>query len=297
MIKIFSAATSLGSFNKGTELAPREIINSSLKPALDKNNLRYEFMKPFELIGAEMGDNPKLRYHQALVDYNQKLYSGIIDSSSADDVVVCLGGDHSVSIATMFASKLRYSDAVVVYIDAHPDCNGPDATPTGNIHGMPLATVLGDAIYNDFNLPQYNYDEAFLIGIKDADLSEQDYLKQNNILNISMDQVIEKGIAESLGLIRDQIASRPVHVSLDIDSIDMSEAPGTGIINKGGFSFREISYLCRHLADENIVGIDVVEVNPRRDEENKTVHLASELAINLLGGEWSAYNRYLSDKH
>lgn len=297
MIKIFSAATSLGSFNKGTELAPREIINSSLKPALDKNNLRYEFMKPLELIEAELGSNPKLRYHQALVDFNQKLYSSIVDSSSADDVIICLGGDHSVSIATMFVSKLRYSDAVVVYIDAHPDCNGPSSTPTGNIHGMSLATVLGDAIYDDFNLPKYNYDEVFLVGIKDVDLSEQDYLKQNDIFNISIDQVIERGIAESFELIHDQIADRPVHVSLDIDSIDVSEAPGTGIINKGGFSFREISYLCRHLANENIVGIDVVEVNPERDEKNKTVHLASELAINLLGGEWSMYNRYLSNKH
>lgn len=297
MIKIFSAATSLGSFNEGTELAPKEIIKTSLKAALEQNSLEYELMKPLELFEAEIGKNPRLRYHQALIDYNQKLYADIIEGSNADDVVVCLGGDHSVSIGTMFASKLRHSEAVIVYIDAHPDCNGPDATPTGNIHGMPLATVLGDALYSDFGLPQYAYDEAFLIGIKDADISEQDYLKQNKILNISMDQVIEQGIAESLKHISDQIADRSIHVSLDIDSIDMSEAPGTGIINKGGFSFREISYLCRHLARESIVGIDIVEVNPERDEKSKTVHLASELAINLMGGEWSAYTRYLSSKH
>ena len=112
-----------------------------------------------------------------------------------------------------------------------------------------------------------------------------------------MDEVTEHGIAECLKQLRTKIAGRPTHVSLDIDSIDMSEAPGTGIINKGGFSFREISYLCRYLSDEQIVGIDVVEVNPGRDIDDRTVHLASELAVNLLGGEWSAYNQYLSAKH
>lgn len=297
MIKIFSAATCLGSFNYGTELAPREIIKNSLKPALEKNNFKYQLLPIQELLEANLGDNPKLRYHEALVDYNQKLYSSIIDTSGVDDIVLCLGGDHSISIATMFATKLRFADAVIVYIDAHPDCNGPDKTPTGNIHGMSLATVLGDSLYSNFSLPKYSYDEAYLIGIKDADKSEVEYLDNNQILNISMDRVIEEGIAASLQLIQKKISGRPVHVSLDIDSIDLSEAPGTGIINKGGFSFREVSYLCRHLAAENIIGIDVVEVNPERDMESKTTHLAAELSINLLGGKWSAYTRYLSAKH
>lgn len=297
MIKIFSAATSLGSYNQGTELAPKAILSNSLEEALKKNNLNYELSGELELFEAALGDNPKLRYHKALVEYNNQLYKDIVDCSSAQDTILCLGGDHSISIATMFASKLRHNDTIIVYIDAHPDCNGPDATPTGNIHGMPLATVLGDAIYSDFNLPKFTYDEAFLIGIKDADTGEQDYLKQNKILHITMDEVTEHGIAECLKQLRTKIAGRPTHVSLDIDSIDMSEAPGTGIINKGGFSFREISYLCRYLSDEQIVGIDVVEVNPGRDIDDRTVHLASELAVNLLGGEWSAYNQYLSAKH
>lgn len=297
MIKIFSAATSLGSFNQGTELAPKVILDNGLKSALQKNSLQFELSGKIELINAELGENPKLRYHGALVEYNKNLYRDIIESSDAQDTVLCLGGDHSVSIGTMFASKLRHSDVVIVYIDAHPDCNGPDATPTGNIHGMPLATVLGDAIYADFDLPKYGYDEAFLIGIKDADISEQDYLKQNNIVYITMDDVEESGIAECLKQIKTQIAGRPTHVSLDIDSIDLTEAPGTGIINRGGFSYREISYLCRHLASEQIIAVDVVEVNPKRDIEHKTAQLASELAINLLGGEWSAYQQYLSSKH
>ena len=112
-----------------------------------------------------------------------------------------------------------------------------------------------------------------------------------------MDEVIEKGIAQCLNRIAKQVAGRPVHVSLDIDSIDTSEAPGTGIINKGGFSYREISYLCRHLSKQDIVAIDIVEVNPKKDIDSKTVHLASELCVNLLGGEWSPYSRYIAAKH
>lgn len=297
MIKIFSAATSLGSFNQGTELAPQAILKESLRPALEKNRLKYSIHEPLELFNADLGDNPRFRFHQALVEYNNTLYSEISENTTANDTVVTIGGDHSVAIGTMFASKLRHGDSVVVYIDAHPDCNGPDTTPTGNIHGMPLATVLGDSLYSDFELPKFDYDEVMLIGIKDADKSEIDYLARNGIMNLSMDEVTENGIAQCVKTLSRQIAGRPVHISLDIDSIDVSEAPGTGIINKGGFSFREISYLCRHLAKENVIAIDVVEVNPTKDINKKTQHLAAELTINLLGCEWSAYMRYLSSKH
>lgn len=297
MIKIYSAATSLGSFNQGTELAPRAIVHQNLVPALKKNRLKYDIQESIELFSAGLGSNSKLRYHQALVDYNRRFYRQIIESTTADDLALTVGGDHSVAIATMFASKLRHSDAVVVYIDAHPDCSSPDTTLTGNIHGMSLATVLGDAIYRDFEYPSFGYNEVFLIGIKDADKDEADYLNDNSIFYIAMDNIIERGIAECLKEVKSRLAGRPVHVSLDIDSIDSLSAPGTGIINKGGLSFREISYLCRHLSTENIIAIDIVEVNPSRDIDSKTQHLATELAVNLLKGEWSEYMRYLLEKH
>ncbi|MSR68458.1 hypothetical protein EXS66_01570 [Candidatus Saccharibacteria bacterium] len=297
MVKIYSARTCLGSFNKGTELAPKEILGRSLMSGLAKNAIQSQLGATEELLRADKGDAVNAHYRSALVEFNKSLYKKIIKSTSSTDIALTLGGDHAISIATMFATKKRHSDCVVVYIDAHPDCNEPQSSPTGNIHGMPLATVLGDSLYSDFKLPKYRYDEVFMMGIKDADKFERRYIKKNNILCVLMDEIIEKGIAAALKKIKQQISGRPVHVSLDIDSIDVSEAPGTGIINKGGLSYREVSYLCRNLAQEKIVAIDLVEVNPTRDIADKTINLSAELIINLLGGQWSVYDRYLDAKH
>ncbi len=296
MVKIYSARTCLGSFNQGTELAPKEILGRSLMSGLAKNAIQFQLGASEELLRADKGHAVNAHYRLALVEFNKSLYKKIIKLTGSTDIALTLGGDHAISIATMFATKKRHSDCVVVYIDAHPDCNNPQSSPTGNIHGMPLATVLGDSLYSDFKLPKYRYDEVFTIGIKDADQFERHYIKKNNILCVSMDEIIKKGIAPALKKIKQQISGRPVHVSLDIDSIDVSEAPGTGIINKGGLSYREVSYLCRNL-QEKIVAIDLVEVNPTRDIADKTMHLSAELAINLLGGQWSVYDRYLDAKH
>ncbi len=297
MINIFSAATSLGSYNQGCELAPKAILDISLEESLKKNNIPYCIKDATVLASGDIGSESSLRYHRLIVDYNKSLFNSIVESSRPGDIALTLGGDHSISIATMFATKHRYNDAVVVYIDAHPDCNGPNNTPTGNIHGMPLSTVLGEGIYGDFRLAKYRFDEVYIIGIKDIDDSEQAFMDQHHILNITIDDITQDGISACLTKIKKQINGRPVHVSLDIDSIDVSEAPGTGIINKGGLSFREISYMTRNLQDENIVAIDITEVNPQKDIDNKTIHLSAELVVNLIHGKWTSYTRYLTSKH
>lgn len=297
MLKIAQAATSLGSFNKGSETAPKAILDTTLIAGLEKNKLKYSVLEPVTAMAQNDPSEPeKLRYHQELIDFNMHLYEQILSAASLDDTVLTLGGDHSISIGSMFASKNRNPQTCIVYIDAHPDCNNPTDTPTGNIHGMPLSTVLGDALYSDFKLAKFNYDEVFIIAAKDIDEAELKYLKTNNINFYSMDNIIEQGVASILDEVTQKINNRPVHVSLDIDSIDSSEAPGTGIVNKGGLSYREVSYLCRHLSKQKIIALDCVEVNPKRDIDNKTVLLAGDLIVSLLGGEWSPYTQYLQTK-
>lgn len=300
MVKVFSAETCLGSSNPGTQKGPKVLLEHSLLAGLDHNKYKHEILPPIkDKPGLVNSKNEWPHNYAALVDLNKRLYQQIITNCSLDDIALTLGGDHSISAATLFASKLRFEDVVVVYIDAHPDCTSPDNSLSGNMHGMQLATVMGDSLYKDFNYPQYDYKEVFLIGIKDIDPAEREYLYSNHILHIHMDEIIANGIAACLKKITKHINSRPVHVSLDIDSIDTTEAPGTGIINKGGLSYREVSYLARHLGDQKIVAIDLVEVNPDRDKNNKTVNLGSELVVNLLGGEWSPYTQYmnLQSKH
>jgi len=293
MIKIVQAATSLGSFNKGSEKAPATILDTTLRSGLKKNMFEFSELEPVTAIEETNNSNKKLRNLDSLISFNKTLFEQITSSADNKDIVLTLGGDHSISIGTLFASKARNPQTCIVYIDAHPDCSNPIDSPTGNIHGMPLSTVLGDALWVDFELPKYQYNEVFIIGAKDIDEAEYRYMQAHNITCYTIDDIIRHGIAKIVDEIRQKVASRPLHVSLDIDSIDSSEAPGTGIVNRGGLSYREVSYLCRELSKEDIIALDCVEVNPERDINNKTVLLAGDLCVSLLGGDWSPYTQYL----
>lgn len=295
MLKIVQAATSLGSFNQGSEKAPATILDTTLRAGLEKNTIEYNELEPILASNEDNNSDKKLRNLDSLISFNKTLFEQITSSASQDDTILTLGGDHSISIGSLFASKARNPQTCIVYIDAHPDCSNPIDSPTGNIHGMPLSTVLGDALWVDFELPKYQYSEVFIIGAKDIDEAEYRYMQAHNISYYTIDDIIRGGIAGVLDEVQQKIAGRPLHVSLDIDSIDSSEAPGTGIVNRGGLSYREVSYLCRELAKENIIALDCVEVNPERDINNKTVLLAGDLCISLLGGDWSPYTQYLQN--
>lgn len=297
MLKIIQAGTSLGTLsNRGTELAPLALLSGGLAGALTKNRQNFEILEPIPDHEPTTELKRNLYNLDQLVEFNQALFGQITDQVTDRDKVVTLGGDHSIGIGSLFASKTIWPEACVVYIDAHPDCSSPEETLSGYIHGMPLSTVLGDGLYDRFEHPKYAYREVMIVGAKDIDEAEQRYLARHKIKVYSMDEVIERGIAMVTKEISDKIGHRPLHVSLDIDSIDGQFAPGTGIINQGGFNYREISYLVRHLAELQVRAIDLVEVNPSCDEDNKTVNLGVELIMALLGGEWSPYTKYMSGR-
>ncbi len=299
MLKIYQAPLALGSYSVGVEQGPEVLLREGLLTALKHNGIDAEVFEPIGLSeGSATVDG--LRNYHAVVKFNQDLGQQILENTRGDDVALTLGGDHAVGIASMIATKQRHAKTCVVYIDAHPDCSNPKQTLSGNIHGMPLSTALGDALYSKFTggawaSRHYAYDEVMIIGAKDIDAHEAEYMAEHNITCITMDTVIEQGIAAIYDRVHDWLAGRPLHVALDIDAIDGSEAPGTGIINRGGLTYREVSYLCRHLAHESVVALDLVEVNPTRDQGLKTVRLGTELVLSLLGGEWSAYTGYLQD--
>ncbi len=294
MLKVIPACTSLGSANAGTEKAPAALLETSLKAGLERNHIAYELLPAIE-DNMSLADKTPQRLHNyaAVVDFNKRLHTEIIQRVGANDIALTLGGDHSVGIGSIFATKAHHAEACLVYIDAHPDCVGPGETLSGNLHGMQVSTVLGDGIYVDFNLPKYQYSEVFMIGVKDIDQPEYEYMDAHKIHYYTMDDIIRRGVADVLDEVTHHIDSRPIHVSYDSDSLDVSEAPATGITNRGGLTYREASYLCRQLACQNVVAVDMVEVNPTHDVDNKTVLLASELIVALLGGEWSQYSQYM----
>lgn len=294
MLKIIKAETSLGSSNKGAEMTPKILLKNGLLEALHQNKIGYEILDLPKTKKISEASTSMVKNHATLTSLNRSIYDLAVKSKNKDDKVLLIGGDHSASIGSLFATKKSDPKAVLLYIDAHPDCNSPDSSPSHNMHGMSLATVLGDSLYNDYKFPKYKYSEVIILGAKDIDPHERKYIKDKLIKMYTISDIIANGIGEVMKEIIKFVSDKPLHVSLDIDAIDASEAPGTGIVNKGGLTYREIRYITETLSTKNIRSIDLMELNPKRDPENKTLDLGTELIINLLGGKWSPYEKYLS---
>jgi arginase len=199
-----------------------------------------------------------------------------------------IGGDHSIAAGTV-GGVTHNAPSGLLWIDAHGDFNTPESSPSGNIHGMPLAALMGLGTPELVNLgrpgPKLKSSDVVLIGSRDLDLEERRLLKQSRIGVYSMREIDERGIATVVreALARLQHLPR-LHVSLDMDCLDPMDAPGVGTPVTGGLTYREAHVLMEILADSGCIGsIDVVEINPILDERNRTAEIAAELLASLLG--------------
>ncbi|MFQ5401504.1 MAG: arginase [Anaerolineae bacterium] len=205
-----------------------------------------------------------------------------------DDFAIYLGGDHSISIGSISAAA-QAEPTGVIWVDAHGDFNTPETSPSGNIHGMPVAALTGegpDALVNlGYAGAKLQPRQIVQIGIRDLDDVERKRLAQSDITVFTMRDVDEQGMAAVARQALERLQRLPrIHVSLDMDSLDPDLAPGVGTPVRGGLSYREAHLLMEILGDSGRVrSADIVEINPILDEINKTAELAVELAASLLG--------------
>ncbi|CAD2086275.1 arginase, putative [Plasmodium vinckei lentum] len=226
----------------------------------------------------------KLGLHNVIksVGWGEKLFQIMSSELKKKNFVLNVGGDHGVAFASILSSLQLYKNLKVIWIDAHGDINIPETSPSGNYHGMTLAHVLG--LFKK-KTPYFEWSEKLLhlkpenvaiIGIRDIDKYEKIILRKCNINYYTMFDIDKKGIyniiCEALNRI-DPNHNSPIHISLDIDSVDSMFAPGTGTIAKGGLNYREINLLMKVLADtKRVISMDIVEYNPLLDEDDKAVH-------------------------
>ena len=206
-----------------------------------------------------------------------------------------LGGDHSLSIGSILGSAAANPDLCVVWVDAHTDINTPLSTLSGNLHGMPVAVLLGLESCN--TIPGFETFEPCLtpnrvvyIGVRDLDPGEKQILRDLNIKAYSMREVELYGIARVVQMALDDVnpeRTRPIHLSFDIDGLDPREAPSTGTPVRGGLSFREGRFICEELNRTGLlVSMDLMEVNPAQgtsEEVAFTVSTAQSLIYHALG--------------
>ncbi|GIW27215.1 MAG: arginase [Meiothermus sp.] len=211
-----------------------------------------------------------------------------IDQMPAEVFPIVLGGDHSIAMGSVTGAS-RGERVGVIWVDAHADFNTPETSPSGNIHGMPLAHLcgLGDPRLVHLGRPgaKVRPEDVVLIGIRSLDPGEVQLLRERGVTVFTMKEVDVQGIPAIARQVAEKFANfSKVHVSLDADVLDPEIAPGVGTPVPGGLTYREAHLLMELLADAKIVtSLDMVEVNPILDIANRTAKIMVELASSLLG--------------
>ena len=218
----------------------------------------------------------------------------VLKTLEAGKVPLVLGGDHSVAAGTVsgVAKYFRRKNQKIglLWIDAHTDMNTPDTSPSGNVHGMPLAALMGLGPAELGNIyefsPKVDPENCVLVGIRDVDNFEKENIRKAGVQVFTMRDIDERGMRavmeEALSLAGNGTAG--YHVSLDMDWIDPEDAPGVGTPVRGGATYREAHLAMEILADHGrLLSFEIVEVNPVIDEHNRTADLAVELALSAFG--------------
>jgi arginase len=200
-----------------------------------------------------------------------------------------LGGDHSIALGTLGGLASIHEPGGVLWLDAHGDLNRPETSPSGNVHGMPLAAALGlagPAFESDaWRLPAVEPERVALIGVRSLDDAERTLLRELRASVFTMSDLDRVGVEHAVREALAHVAGDGfVHLSLDMDVVDPTVAPGVGTPVRGGLSYREAHLACELIAESGLLSsLEVVEVNPILDRENETARLAVELVASALG--------------
>lgn len=279
----------LGQNRRGVDMGPSAVRYAGLQARLARLNYNIHDMGNVQVPNPEEEvAEGHMRRLRAVATTCGIIYQRARQCVAQGDFGVYLGGDHSISIGTVAAAAYK-GTVGVLWVDAHGDFNTMETSPSGNIHGMPLAALIGEGAPELVNVgfpgPKLHPAHVVLIGLRDLDPEERERLLRSNIRVYTMRHVDELGMAT---VARDALAHLQhlprLHVSLDMDSLEPEEARGVGTPVPGGLTYREAHLLMEILGDsERVQSVDVVEVNPILDDGNRTAELAVELVASLLG--------------
>ncbi|MEY2411930.1 MAG: arginase [Acidobacteriaceae bacterium] len=238
--------------------------------------------------------DPHAKYLKEITATCTKHAQLVVETLESGKVPVVLGGDHSVAAGTVAGVAEFYrrqkQNIGLIWIDAHSDINIPATSPSGNVHGMPLAAILGigpPELSEIFKFsPKVNPQNCVLVGVRDIDSIEKENIHKAGISVFTMRDIDERGmrvvIEEALRMAGRGTAG--YHISLDMDWIDPEDAPGVGTPVRGGATYREAHLAMEIIADHSrMLSFEIVEVNPVIDEHNRTAELAVELALSAFG--------------
>lgn len=296
-IRILGVPLDLGQSRRGVDMGPSAVRVAGLQARLEALGHQVEDGGNIAVDIAEtqtVGE-PNAKYLHAIMETCTREAGQILDTLSAEQIPLVLGGDHSVAAGTVSGVAEFYrrkkQKIGLIWIDAHADINTPETSPSGNVHGMPLAALMGlgpEPLKNIFDWsPKVAPENAVLIGVRDIDATEKENIRRAGINEVyTMRDIDERGMRTVMeeALRAAGRGTAGYHVSLDMDWIDPEDAPGVGTPVRGGATYREAHLAMEILADHGrMLSFEIVEVNPVIDEHNRTADLAVELISSAFG--------------
>jgi arginase len=295
-VRILGVPLDLGQERRGVDMGPSAIRAAGLNSVIKGLNHHVEDAGNVQVKIAEeqpFGDR-RAKYLNEISETCQEVANRICQTLDEGQFPISLGGDHSVAVGTVSGISKFYRDREqtigLLWIDAHGDMNTPESSPSGNVHGMPFASLLGigpEALTNIYGFrPKLQAKDCVLVGVRDLDARERKLVHSSGVNVFTMRDIDELGMRlvmqRSLDLATRDTAG--VAVSFDMDVVDPDEAPGVGTAVPGGVTFREAHLAMEIIADsKKMLSLEIVEVNPILDTLNRTAALAVGLVSSALG--------------
>jgi arginase len=295
-IAILGAPLDLGAGRRGVDMGPSALRLAGLNAKL--TSLGYQLEDLGNVSVAQQESTPSgpenAKYLPQIAKTCTKLAEMVENVLMAGNFPLVLGGDHSVAAGTVSGVsdffRKRSEKIGLIWIDAHADMNTPESSPSGNVHGMPLACCVGRgprelAQIFDYT-PKVEGVNVVLVGIRDVDRREREIIRESGVTAFTMRDIDERGLPNvmerAIAVANDGTSG--FHLSLDMDAVDPDEAPGVGTPVRGGMTYREAHLAMETICDcSRMTSMEVVEVNPVLDEANRTALLAVELVMSAMG--------------
>ena len=295
-VHIIGVPLDLGGARRGTDMGPsafriagiREQLSALGLSVTDKGDV------PSPIPEAKGAGDPRKRYMKDIAKVCQRLFQMSLASLDEGATPIALGGDHSLGAGTVAAASVHIcrqgKPLGLIWVDAHGDMNSPASSGSGNVHGMPLAALLGsepaELAHFAGDAPAVQAKHTVLVGIRNLDEREKEIVRAAKVTVFTMKDIDRLGIAEVMERAL-AIASKGTggfHVSYDLDVCDPTVAPGVGTPVKGGLSYREAHVVMEMIAESGkMTSLDLVEVNPALDVRNTTAEFGTELALSAFG--------------
>lgn len=295
-VAIIGAPMDLGAGRRGVDMGPSALRLAGLDERL--RSIGYDVQDLGNVTVAQPEATPigteQARFLPQIAQTCRRLGEMVHRAVGEQKLPLVLGGDHSIAVGTVsglsHAYKQRSENIGLIWIDAHADMNTPQTSPSGNIHGMPLACCIGhgpEELTNIYDFaPKVRPNNVAIIGLRDVDRTEVPHVRDAGISAFTMRDIDERGLRSVMteAIERASDGTAGFHLSFDMDSIDPAEAPGVGTPVRGGLTYREAHLAMEILCDcDRLLGMEIVEVNPVLDKANQTAILGVELAMSALG--------------